>query len=64
MALLPKQPLMYKKYAKYRAGTFKVATVTMKRAVAKQSGKAMWNLRSLFWSLEKATRKEMTVPRM
>lgn len=61
MALLPNRPQMYKKDAKYRAGTFKVDTVMMKPVIAKQSGTEMCQPRSLFLSLEVATANETSV---
>jgi hypothetical protein len=61
IALLPKRPPVYRKLAKYRAGTFKVETVIMNPQIAKQSGTATWNPRSLLRSEDIAMPNAMSV---
>ena len=63
IAFAAKHPEMYKNEAKYRAGTFKVATEIMKPVAATAIETTMCQPRSLLRSLEKATIKEMTAPR-
>ena len=62
MALAEKQPDVYRKDAKYRAGTLSVETDMMKPAMAMNMGMAICKPRSLERSLESATREETMEP--